>query len=450
MPDWVQQRIGLVRDWAADQPVQTPEQIRALLTTLASGEAVAWEFDDGTFPLDLPEIQGAVPLVTFALHLAHPEVFVPYAFTQRHWVFERIASEFGLALPPVAAKNDHLGRWLYYQGYCAALQDFRVQRGMSVPELLAFLNDFATNYVSPGDAELPLPSRAWIMVGGPEEDGDYGLLQNLAPEDQTFWQGTLDMQRGDVCVMHIRSPVSAVSFLMRVMVDGYVDPFFHYKHAVQIGQVVRTPPLPFKEMAAGPVMGASSHIKRNLQGVSGQPLSREEYEEIIAALVRKGLDPALVPQLPDVPQVDLADLNNERDVERLLVEPLLLRVGLHESDWIRQLPVRMGRGERNYPDYVLHVTGTFPEQRAHALVEAKYRLAGERDWQEAFWQAKSYALRLGAQAMVVAAVDGLRLYRRVHDDFDFKRGEALTWQDVQEGPSVLELARVLGNRTGRK
>ena len=56
--------------------------------------------------------------------------------------------------------------------------------------------------------------------------------------------------------------------------------------------------------------------------------------------------------------MDLSALGNQRDVKVQLVDPLLRRAGLESGDWVRQLAVRMGRGERVYPDYAIGVSGT--------------------------------------------------------------------------------------------
>lgn len=241
--------------------------------------------------------------------------------------------------------------------------------------------------------------------------------------------------------MYIRSPVKAVHSLCRVVEDAYEDPFFHYKQAVQLGQFQKVPRIPFRELAAAPVMAQSQHIKRNLQGMSGQMLSRSEYLDILDLLKAKGFDLAQAPQLPEESAVNLTELANERDVERLLLEPLLKRMGV--TDWVRQLPVRMGRGERVYPDYAIGVTGQFPEQRVRALVEVKYRAPGERAWRDAFLQAKSYALRLGARTLLLAAAEGVRVYRRAQDDFTFSSGKEYRWDDLREGRTLIEVRNAL-------
>lgn len=441
MPGDASTLIQRVMDYARKHSVDTPEQVHSFLTELvtSSGLQLSDEPDD---VMNLDTAFADMSMVTLALHLAHPEVFVPYSFSGRYYVFLRIAAQFGIPLPPVPAKKEHLERWLYYAHYCSALQEFRRNHEMTVPQLLAFLNNFAAYYVlSMESSELPEPRNAWLLIGGGEQDGDYGDLENTEEEAKFNWQGSLDMRRGDVGVMYIRSPVKAVHSLCRVVEDAYEDPFFHYKQAVQLGQFQKVPRIPFRELAAAPVMAQSQHIKRNLQGMSGQMLSRSEYLDILDLLKAKGFDLAQAPQLPEESAVNLTELANERDVERLLLEPLLKRMGV--TDWVRQLPVRMGRGERVYPDYAIGVTGQFPEQRVRALVEVKYRAPGERAWRDAFLQAKSYALRLGARTLLLAAAEGVRVYRRAQDDFTFSSGKEYRWDDLREGRTLIEVRNAL-------
>ncbi|CAM4087394.1 hypothetical protein [Deinococcus marmoris] len=230
--------------------------------------------------------------------------------------------------------------------------------------------------------------------------------------------------------------------------DAYVDPFFHYKQSVQIGTPLRLPSLTFGEIAADAYLGGNKYVRANLQGASGKALSHGEYERVLQMLSVKADLPEGIPHFMPQEAVDLSALGNERDVELQLVEPLLRRAGLESGDWVRQLSVRMGRGERVYPDYAIGVSGTAPEQRVHALVEVKYRMAGERDWREAFWQAKSYGLRLGAQVIVTAAAEGVRIYRRSQDDFDFSQGDHQPWSALGEGEMLRQLGRLLSGRAG--
>lgn len=180
-----------------------------------------------------------------------------------------------------------------------------------------------------------------------------------------------------------------------------------------------------------------------MQGASGKALTHGEYERILQMLGTKADLPAGVPHFKPQRAVDLSALADERDVEIQLIEPLLQRAGLEPEDWVRQLSVRMGRGERVYPDYAIGLTGVAPEQRAKALVEVKYRAAGERDWREAFLQVKSYGLRLGARVILTAAAEGVRVYEKKNDDFDFASGQHYAWADLQGGETLRRLGRLL-------
>ena len=439
------QFIAAVRDAALQFPVETPDQVQQLLTELMnSGTVKLSDSEDDVLTLD--DAFSNLPLVSLGLHLAYPETFLPYGLTGYYYLVSRVSETFGIPLPPVPPKKDLLARWLYYGHWCAAFQEFRQLNEMTLPELLAFLYDFSVNYVyTTSQNELPEPRNAWLLIGG-VENGDLEWIEEQQAVTEVNWQGSLDMRRGDVCLMYIRSPVSAVHSLWRVVEDAYVDPFFHYKQSVQIGSPLRLPSLTFGEIAADPYLGGNKYVKANLQGASGKALSHGEYERFLQMLSVKADLPAGIPHFAPQEAVDLSALGNERDVEVQLVEPLLRRAGLESGDWVRQLAVRMGRGERVYPDYAIGVSGTAPEQRVQALVEVKYRMAGERDWREAFLQAKSYGLRLGAQVIVTAAAEGIRIYRRSKDDFDFAQGDHQPWSALGEGETLRHLGRLLSGR----
>ena len=436
-----------VKSFALERSASTPEKARQLLQDFVAPDGPSFTDEDGEFRFDSETALAFIDIISLGLHLAHPEVFVPYGFSGHHWIAEEMRHEFGTDLPPLPPKRDREARWLYFYDYSAAFQVFRTEHELTVAELLAFMNHFAPDYLSTLDSELPAPLNAWLLIGHPDEDGDRGLIDALAAEEDspvtTHWQGNLNMQRGDVALMYLHSPLKQLYALCRVVHDGYLDPFFHYKQAVQVGRFRKVPPLSFAELASGPVMKGSGLIARRMQGASGALLSREEYGEIMTTLVARGLPTSAVPQLPTLPDIDTAHIQNERDVEVQLVEPLLTRLGLSEGDWVRQLPIRMGRGERNYPDYALGVMGQFPDQRARALVEVKHRTTHERDWREAFLQAKSYALRLQAKALLLASADGLRLYLRRSGDFQFETGEALGWPDLDDAKTLLNLRKAL-------
>lgn len=448
--DWGEIQLGIedvqyveaIRQAAQSHQASTPEEVRELLLYLLNSDTVKLsDEEDDILTLDHTFVD--LPLISMGLHLAHPDTFLPYGLIGRYYFIQRMADEFGIALPPIPPKKKKLERWLYYGQVCSAFQEFRQTYDLNIPGLLAFMYDFAPNYVvSNVNEELPEPRNAWLLIGG-VDNGDLEWMDENPSVLQTNWQGNLDMRRGDVCIMYVRSPVSSTHSLWRVVEDAYEDPFFHYKHTVQIGQPEQLPPIHFREIAADPTLGENKYVKANLQGASGKALSHAEYHRFLELMRQKGQLPDGIPQFPEQAVVDLAELGNERDVEVKLVEPLLHRAGIESDEWKRQLPVRMGRGERVFPDYAIGITGKAPEQRVRALVEVKYRAVGERDWREAFLQVKSYGLRLGAKVILTAAAEGVRVYERKNDDFDFTKGTELKWIELQEGEKLRWLSRLL-------
>jgi hypothetical protein len=81
-------------------------------------------------------------------------------------------------------------------------------------------------------------------------------------------------------------------------------------------------------------------------------------------LQQKGQDTSGFPRLSRVTQVPADESRSERDIEEKLLEPFLLRLGYTSKDWTRQLLVRMGRGERVYPDGVIAASAKRGEESA--------------------------------------------------------------------------------------
>jgi hypothetical protein len=74
------------------------------------------------------------------------------------------------------------------------------------------------------------------------------------------------------------------------------------------------------------------------------------------------------------------------------------------------MPVRMGRGERIYPDYALLPRQVRGEESAEFIWEAKYRIPDRKKLINDFYQAKSYALRLGARGLGLVSIEGVLFF----------------------------------------
>ena len=120
----------------------------------------------------------------------------------------------------------------------------------------------------------------------------------------------------------------------------------------------------------------------------------------------------------------------ERDVEVNYLEPFLRRLGFSRDDWVRQLPVRIGRGQKAYPDYALKVRGTGDDVTADYIWEAKYTIPSENQLRIDFGQAKSYALLLRAKVIGLVSKEGI-WYVTADDNYDFDCIKHYSWDELE-------------------
>lgn len=393
------------------------------------------------------EVEGAwydyVAAVSLGLHQGQPEYYLPYNFRTKFNQVEEIHAAFGIPLPPAPGKNDKMGRARYYSSINRAWQEFRLARGLSPVEMCAFLYDFALEFTTPLDAsDLPSPSKVWLITGG---SWDIETVDNATPNTVERWGGNTAIRRGDILMMYLVSPRKAIDSIWRACSDGFVDPFFHYHGTVCICGKVKTAPVTFEELKQHPVLSLIPAVKARFFGPSGKkPLTVEEYEVILEIMRQKGQDLSLLPRIPLNEQLPLLDLQNERDVEVQLIEPFLKRLGYKEADWVRQMPVKMGRGERNYPDYAFGAKTGRGEESARMVLESKYQLSAHREFVDAFYQAKSYALRLQSRMMALAAREGVWIFPPQNGNFDIKKYIHKTWADMAHPDGFHDVLRWIG------
>lgn len=368
--------------------------------------------------------------ITLGLYRAHPDFFLPYNFQNKFNQLEEIHQTFNIPLPPIPGKNKMEERRAYYLAINHAWHEFRSLHNLSPLEMCAFLYDFAPQFVTPLDAsDLPDPSKVWLVTGAAE---DFDIVENATPDTVTFWGGNSAIRRGDIIMMYIVNPYKYIHSIWRACSDGFVDPFFHYHNAIWICGRVKISPIHFKELKQHPLLGQKPAIKGNFWGPSGKaPFTVEEYEAVLELVKNKGQDLPTLPKIPRNHELPQIDLQSERDVELQLIEPLLVRLGYKENDWIRQMPVRMGRGERNYPDYAFGTNAKRGEESAKMILESKYQLSAHREFIDSFFQAKSYALRLQSKIMIMAAKEGIWVFPLNERNFEIKKVIHKTWSELQ-------------------
>jgi len=443
---------GAVHPWALEREVCSPEDAQRLFTEIVTGDGIELQFEDGStarVPRPPEELLDELDIhaISFGLFQAHPEHFFPYVFFCHFFRLAQICDAFGIALPKIPTKRDTRGRRLYYGELCRALHEYRHLRGWTPAELCAFLYDFAPHFLDDFlRSELPAPTRAYL-VGA--HKGTWEFVDGVMERSISNWQGNPETLPGDIVVMYALAPRSATHSVWRAISPGFVDPFFHWYDTTWIGRPVRLAGVPWATIKEDPILSEMPVVKQNMQGVNGRAMTAAQYDRLLELAGKAGADLSIVPRLVDLGEPVADDVRCERDVEEKLLEPLLARLGYAPKDWRRQVPLRIGRGERIYPDYVLFAeTSKRGEESGDFIWEAKFRITGRRQLEEAFAQALSYARHLGARGLGLVALEGVWVAEE-------KRGlrfDALahsTWRDLT-GPDAFHELRIMAgkNKTG--
>ena len=270
------------------------------------------------------------------------------------------------------------------------------------------------------------------------------ILDNMTSETTHHWTGSDKVRKGDILLMYCGTPRSYIHSVWRAKSNGVADVFWHRGHLVEIGHPIKIPELTLKEMQKDEILSESTFVRSNMQGFSLKKIAYHEYEHILQLCKRKGMDISVLPVIKGLQDIRGFDIQNEKEVEEKLVEPLLLKLGYQESDWLRQMSVRMGRGERNYTDYSIGFDTTKGEERAEFILEAKYRITNDDDLKEAFLQANSYALRLKSKFLALAALEGIWIYLKTNKDFSLENYKRFSWKQLENPDTIYEVIDLIG------
>ncbi|MCL2853008.1 MAG: type I restriction enzyme HsdR N-terminal domain-containing protein [Defluviitaleaceae bacterium] len=391
---------------------------------------------------------GQIPFESERLYFLYPDYCFPYFFDGTYYRIEAIFKEFGIFVPPVPKKTDMYGRSRHYLELCKSVHDFRVRFGMDKYEFPAFLYGFAVEVVKKyniNDA-FPDPRKAYFVGGGKYngEDGDFSFLDSVSDSSVARWQGNPETQPGDIIVMYCLSPRSYVHSIWRAVSPGFLDPFFHFYKSIYAGKPVVVAPILLDEMKNDEVLSGMPLIKANMQGINGRVVEKVYYDRIMELLKQKGVAVENLPQLTNELVVDVV-LKNEKDVEKHLLEPLLKRLGYNETDWKKQFKLRMGRGDRVYPDYVIFPNEERNNESGYWIWEAKFSIASNKQLEEDFGQAKSYALRLNCKGLGLISKEGVWISES-KSGFSFDKLSYWSWKQIGEIDCFNDIFSIAGNR----
>lgn len=384
---------------------------------------------------DFKNMLGFVQPISYILSGFAPEYFFPYLFVCRFFDLKKIADAFDIDLPSIPSRIDYKARCMYYWQLCNIFYQFRKENNLSSVELCAFLYDFVPNYIPKEKVDIPEPSQSWF-IGGYTQKSEAGL-------DFTFWQANPETKKGDILIHYEKSPISSITSLWIAQTDGVIDPFFHYYSNTYIGNKIDIPHITLEELQADEYFSKHSLIRKKFQGVNGWSMASEDYSELLRIIKAKGFDTDNLPKLytPTLPKN--VNIEIERDVEQQLLEPLLNSIGWYENkDFIRQLPIQAGRGHRIFPDYALHYDNKPDEEKAKVLIEAKLHMKNNREMEEAFLQARSYARLLNSSVIVLCDKDCLIVYEKTNS-FDRDRYKKYHWEEFENLDTFNELKNKL-------
>lgn len=371
-----------------------------------------------------------IPLLSMELNYLFGEYFFPYLYINEFFHLEKLADYFEIELPTIPKKSDYKARCMYYWELCKVFYKFRTGNGLSPDEFSAFMYDYAPNLLTKEDnTDMPKPSSAWFIGG----------LIRYGGRTTEFWQSNKETKKGDILIHYETSPVSAITCLWIAQVDGVIDPFFHYYSNTYIGDKIDIPHISLKELKSDEYFSDHPLVRKNFQGVNGWPATGKDYAELMRIIEAKGFDTSKLPQIytPSLPEG--ITVENERDVEVNLLEPLLNNMGWYEhKDYVRHLPIHAGRGHRIFPDYALHYDNKPEEEKAKVLIEAKYHMKNNQKIEAAFLQAFSYAKLLLSSVIVLCDKECILVYEK-NQGFSRDRYTKYYWEDMKDSDLYNEL-----------
>ena len=383
------------------------------------------------------EFSGGMPYYTTFLAMELPELFIPYYFQHNYNVLEKIAQEFEIELPPIPAKKDYKARLYHYAKLCASLYDFRNKHGMSPYDLYAFLYDFAPKYIGGTESyiikDLPEPKSVYF-IGGSKDDA---FLED-DPDVISCWQCNPDTKAGDLIVMYLRTPISAVDAVWRSVSVGFNDPFFYYYRCTYIARPQKLKRITQKQLQQDEVFKGLPIIRKNMQGINGVELYPSVYNHL---LDMAGCD---LPRLEYVTDDTGDNLTREKDVENQLIKPFLDKLGYTENEYQQQLYIEIGNHNHALiPDFVIHPVVSSGHQSADFLVEAKFSISSVKLLEEAKTQARGYAKLLNAKYSVVAAKEGVWI-SQAEDDYS-KDVLSFSWTELRVVNNFFKVFKLIGN-----
>lgn len=343
--------------------------------------------------------------ISFAMYVFAPEFYFPNFFQGNFQSLTRTFDLFEIDIPAIPKKSDYKARCMYYMALCEVLYKFRIENNLSPAELCAFLYDFAPNMQNQNiNNAICRPTQAWF-IGGKMSEQEYQT-------NYLFWQANEDTRKGDIILFYETAPKSAITSIWIAQTNGVRDPFFHYYNYAYIGDKKEINPITLPDLKAHPTLSELSVVRKNFQGVNGFPINSSDYQQILSVANQKGDNIATLPKLysPDIKPGK--DCKLEKEVEEKLLEPLLKELGIKQSDYSRQMSTHAGRGNRVYSDYTLFFNDLPGNETANILIEVKLLMRSNKEINNAFNQAYSYAKLFDSKLIILCDKEKILIFEK--------------------------------------
>lgn len=347
-------------------------------------------------------------LSTF-LYFNHP-YFKPVLLGTRFNIIQDNCEQLGIDLPPYPKAHDYKAAIMWYYDLCAVFNEFQQKYEMTDAEFCACMYGLAASLKDDVEKKpFPKPINVWLT--GADKEDIKSLEESM--DNDSLWACNENTRRGDIVVLYAVSPNSCIHSIWRADSEGTFNPFDYYQNRTRVSEGVKVSRISLKELKEDPEFGKLPMLNNNLQGVNGKRLPSWAYSALLRMIAAKGDDISKLPVLYETKDWKHEHKASEKHVENEILIPFLHDLGYVDTDWNRQLRLKSGRKEeREIPDFVFFPHGEKQFENAPLLIEAKWLMKSEKDRNDAYRQALSYARMLQAPIFGICDEERLIIYQQ--------------------------------------
>lgn len=353
-----------------------------------------------------------IPNISLILSLLQPELFFPYFFTRNFLTLQRIFDFLEIEMPPVPLKNQYYERAFYYETLCRQVLRYRMAHHLTPAEMYAIIYHLVPLAINCNDfiqTDLPAPRRAFFIGGGKNSNGDPEYLAHCSQKEIFSWQANDDGECGDIVLLYLLAPHSEIAYIARTVSETFADPYFYYYKCTFVSRLQPLPKLPLSQMKKDPILSEMPLVKANMQGINGRIIAYDDYLRIHDLLQEKGMKPKQWIDLPTIKK-EIPPVQNEYEVERKIILPLLKEMGYAPDDITEKPTIRMGSGLKQIPDFLIGYQTQGAYHSADIVIEAKLSIPTKKQLRIHAGQGCSYARSLLAKYMLLISREGVWVY----------------------------------------